>query len=170
MDITLKQIVEKLPFKFAVGNSDVLKMLMLKNDNEFLRFSGKDQFDKKVKAKYPEIDVNDLSEDYLFVLKKSHRVLWLCQWYKEHGDLLLEFRFQESMDENANIIGSEYKVLDGTVRHVKDKFWNKYFPPNFSYDSSYIRHLSPRLSNETPIPKDLPKSIFECNLDAILIF
>jgi len=168
---TLRQIVNSLPFKFSKGDSVVLKNMMLKDDNEFLRFRGKEQFDNKVKALHPEIDINELYDDYFFAYKKSYAIQRLCWWYENHGELLLKFNFQESMDSDANITGSEFKVLDGLIRSAKDVFWNKYLPPNFSNDASYVNYLSCTVGRyeETAIPKNLPESNFECDLNGLFL-
>lgn len=171
MEFTLKEIINRLPLKFSTGDSDILKNLMLKNENEFLRFRGKDQFDKKVKALYPEINITDLYHDYLFALKKAERVKFLCGWYKNHGELLLEFRFEESMGNDGSFLGSEFEVLNGVVLNAKDKFWNKYLPPNFPEDASCVRYLSLHTykSRETTAPENLPESNFEFDLYGLFI-
>lgn len=168
MDISLFNVVEQLPFKFSQGDSDVLKTLMLKNDNEFLRFKGKDQFDKRVKSIYPHIRIEDLYLDYLYVSRKSDTILRLCQWYEEHGDkLTIKFEYHGSIDDYGNQIGTKFKTLQGVTRPVKDPFWNKYLPPNFANDACSFSQTY--ISEITPIPNYLPNSSFECNLDKLFL-
>jgi hypothetical protein len=163
---TLKNVVESLPFKFIKGDSEVLKRLMLKNDDEFLGFRGKDQFDKKVKATFPNINFMDLYLDWLFISRKSQSIIRFCKDYKSHGEQILKFKYQESRDDHANVIGTEYKALDGIIRSTKDDFWNKYLPPNFPTDQCTI--ISTYKEKITPIPENLPSCTFEYNLQLFL--
>ena len=171
MYLTLRDIIEKLPLKFSQGNSDILKRLMLKDDNEFLRFKGKEQFDKKVKALYPDIDIFDLSDDYLFAQRKAYAVRRLCQWYEDHGGerVLLKFRYEKSMDDSGAIIGTEFKVLDGVVCRITDYFWNKYLPPNSPHDNCSVDTTFDFIDKTTPIPDALPESNFECDYNSLFL-
>lgn len=49
MGLTLRQIANKIPLYFKSGDPDILKKLLFKDDNTFLRFSGNDQYCRKVK-------------------------------------------------------------------------------------------------------------------------
>ncbi len=168
MILTLLNIVEALPLKFIKGDSDVLKKSMLKDDNEFLRFRGKEQFDKKVKILYPDIKISCLYPDYLFNLKKSYSVRRLCHRYEELGDkLVLKFKYQDSIDDSGEIVGKEFKALDGVVKSVKDEFWNKYLPPNFPHDMCFVEYSS--FYEITSIPNDLPGNSFECDLNKLFL-
>jgi len=168
---TLRQIVNLLPFKFPKGDSEVLKNLILKDDNEFLRFRGKDQFDKKVKALYPEINISELYSGFSYTCRKASNVRRLCRDYENHGreNALLKFRFSESMDDDGNIIGNEFKILDNVVRPITDSFWNKYFPPNFALDHCGVDMTFDFIDKITPIPENLPESNFEFDLIGLFI-
>ena len=171
MELTLRDIVNALPFKFSKGDSEVLKNLMLKDDNEFLRFRGKDQFDKKVKALYPEINISELYGDFIYTYRKTSMIKRLCRDYENHGreNALLKFSFSESMDDDGNIIGNEFKILDNVVRPITDSFWNKYYPPNFAFDHCSVDMTFDFIDKITPIPENLPESNFEFNLYGLFI-
>lgn len=167
MSISLSDIVNFLPLSFSQGDSMVIKRLLLKNDNEFLRFKGKNQFDKKVKNIYPNIIIDNMFEEYLFAYKKSQSVLRLCKLYKQHGNnLFIIYNYSESFDNDGNLIGSEHRVLDRMVRSVFDPIWNLYLPPIFPTDSSSF--TSYYKNSKTEIPKNLPNSNFVCDLSKLL--
>ena len=157
-----------LPLTFKYGDSKILKRLMLKDDNEFLRFRGKDQFDKKVKVLYPDINISCLYPDYLFNLRKSYGIRRLCHWYEKIGDkLVLKFRYMNSMDDSGKSLGEEFKVLDGVIKSARDEFWNKYLPPNFPYDQCSVDYGV--IWDTTSVPNDLPLSSFECDLNKLFL-
>lgn len=170
MEFTLKDIVNTLPFKFSKGDSEVLKNLMLKDDNKFLKFRGKDQFDKKVKTLYPEINFMDLSNDYSFIRGKSNSTQRLYKWYKQLGDkLYLKFEYDLSWNNDGMLIGTEFEILNGVILKATDCFWNKYLPPNFANDYSSVSYLFDPINKITPIPENLPESNFEFDLNGLFL-
>ena len=170
MILSLRIVVERIPLKFSSGNSDVLKLAMLKDDNDFLRFSGKDQFDKKVKILYPEINIHDLYCDYYYNFRKAMAILRFCQQYEncKKGKVVVKFVYKEGIDPlTGKIVGEDFKILDGIIRPFKDKFWNKYLPPNYHGDQSCLSYVY----NEeiTSIPRNVEhiKSLFYCDLSEL---
>ncbi|MHC1780030.1 MAG: hypothetical protein AB9922_07310 [Bacteroidales bacterium] len=167
MEFLLSEIVDILPLKFKKGDSNIIKRLMLKNDNEFLRFRGKDQFDKKIKKIYPDLLIDELYLDYLFAIKKTSSIIRFCQLYKEHGeDTFIKFKYYESFDDEGMLIGKEYEALDGIVRSIKDCLWNQFLPPNFpqdscSYDICYQKEI-------IKSPNFYPNVTFEFNIQKLL--
>lgn len=166
--ITLKEIVELSSLHFSLGNPELLKMLMLKNDNEFIRFRGRMQFDKKVRVIYPDINIFDLYEDFITNIRICNAIKYYCRDYYDHGDRM-SYRFRhvsETGDGADTSIDYRFKVLDGITRPISDAFWNTYMPPNFVGDCSYLQ-MTYR-EEITPIPDTLPSvdSRFVYDLDA----
>lgn len=154
MELTLKNIVEKLDLKFCIGDNYLLKKAMLKDDNEFLRFIGKEQFDEKVKAIYNEIDIFDLALDFQWNCRIANSVFRFCKEYKRIGNkTLVRFKYDDGINE-GKYIGHEFKILDGITRPICDPFWNTYLPPNYIGDNCRIRFVM--FEDITPIPKNLP--------------
>lgn len=154
---TLSDIVNSLPLSFKYGDPDTLKKMMLKDDNDFLRFRGRDQFDKKVKAIYPNINIYTLYEDFIINLRICYSIRRFCENYYHHGNSeIIRFRYDDSMDENTGkYFETEFKILNGVTRPIFDDFWNTFLPPNYVGDRCFI---SQSYKDEiTPIPLNLPQ-------------
>ena len=169
--LTLSYILNALPLSFKYGDSDILKGLMLKDDHDFLRFKGKDQFDKKVKAIYPDIKIDDLYEDYITNRRICFSIYRYCQDYYLHGDVLeLRFCYEDSIDENTgDYYETAFKVLDGVTRPYLDDFWNTFLPPNHVGDKCSV--TTAYKEEITPVPFHLPQvdKRFVCDLKGLFL-
>lgn len=85
MELTLRQIANKIPLYFKSGDPDILKKLLFKDDNTFLRFSGNDQYCRKVKRYIPNIDLDLLLIDYdtsrSLIMAGKLLTRCLCKWF-----------------------------------------------------------------------------------------
>ena len=164
-ELTYKYILEKLPCEFSIGDSDLLKELMLKNENEFLRFAGKEQFLKKTLAVYPDIDRDSLYKEYVRICSATGSAFRFCEEYNkllvrgiQPRDMLV-FICSESLvdsDDNRSCFDAAepFKTLHKLTLPVTHEFWKSYLPPNCYGDCCYVRFTP--FEDETPIPEHLP--------------
>nr|WP_297162957.1 hypothetical protein [uncultured Dysgonomonas sp.] len=159
MELPLRQIANKIPLYFKSGDPDILKKLLFKDDNTFLRFSGNDQYCRKVKRYIPNIDLDLLLIDY----DTSRSLIMAGKYYlrdvyangSDPKKLLIRFEYGAVNTDYALIEYSEqFKVLDRIIRPLTDSFWNIYLPPNFIGDGSSFRVIL--YGDITELPLDLP--------------
>ncbi len=179
-ELTVRYVAGKIPLQFRQGDSDTLKNMMFKNDNEFLRFAGKEQFLKMALAIYPNIDRDMLYEDFLDIMKASHHAFMRCNELNDmivnnvkQGKIRLQFRYFQSLVDTPDGKGCydaaiSYKTLDGLTLHYKNPFWKVHFPPNFHGDCCYVRFTT--YDDETDIPEILPQVEEKYQIDYLGIF
>lgn len=82
-------------------------------------------FQKQVLAKYNTYMKTWLKTEYNYTVEQSKAAKrWVGVW--EDKDL---FPLLEYVTVGDSRVRAEHKVLDGTVRPVKDSFWSTYYPP-----------------------------------------
>ncbi len=178
-ELTIRYVAGKIPLQFRQGDSEILKNLMFKNDNEFLRFAGRDQFLKKAHALYPNIDRDMLFEDFLDIMKASHHAYMRCNEFNnmmvrsEQQGIKLQFRYSESLVDTPDGKGCydaaiPYKEWNGLTLPYSHPFWKIYFPPNFHYDRCYVVFTA--FADETDIPEMLPQVEEKYRIDYLGIF
>lgn len=159
MELTLREIASKEPLYFKSGNSEVLKELLFKNDNELYPFAGKDQYLSRIRAVLPDIDADLLLIDY----NTSRRLLWTSKIYTRNvytngtdpSKLQIRFDYDELCEDYAVASKNElFKSFDKVIRPLSDPIWIKYLPPNFVGDRSNFSIII--FEESTDIPRNLP--------------
>jgi hypothetical protein len=177
MELTLKQIAEKLPLYFKSGEPELLRQYMFKDDNTFLRFSGKEQYYSKIKAIIPDIDPELLCIDY----DTSRALIMSCKYYLRNiyninyspKEIFIKFHYDEPLqDYSPKEYAHQFKILDGIVRPFTDSFWNTYLPPNFIGDGCHFSVLPKMYSHEVSeiILFDLPTVNSDFIIDRFNLF
>ncbi|MDR1458598.1 MAG: minor capsid protein [Bacteroidales bacterium] len=177
-----KQVMDnysKIVFKYEVEDTQMLSNLvnnvwqfsaaknyvemkqftdLLKDKNGKLReFSDYKREVEKLGSKYNEIYMRT---EYNFAIAASQNAARWTEFEKE-VDIIPNLKYQTVRDDAVRY---EHAILDGTVKPMKDDWWNRYYPPN----GWGCRCEAVQCSDGTPVTKEaqtigIPK-MFETNL------
>lgn len=176
MKVSFYDIIKIAPIeKLKLSIEYNLAHLIIKNETELHRFSGKDSFVTELKNKSLVFDKNEIYNDYRLLSKILYSLKNNFLNYERYVRVKglypnFKFTYQESWDDNdgGNITGTEFKKLDGLILPIEHKMWRNIYPPNHVNDNCSITNTDEKCNRKLIFR--LPKAKGAFNFDFIKLY
>ena len=161
MELNLKNAIEIVPLVYKpYFGRETLYLMINESGSDFRHFNCRNGFLKEVQKSYPDVDEEDLKLFFAYYRKLIFSLKMFFSNYTNYHRAKgiypnFQFIYDTSYNENDEIIGAEFEILNGLILPIGDPIWKTYFPPNYLNDRCSVSTTDEPITNfdKTKLPK-----------------